>query len=173
MKRRHLVLGVAGTATAAGGVWFSVAPSGAPLTIAETLKVLQRMRQSSPDTVGAWSLYQVLVHCAQSVEYSMTGFPEHKPEAFKSTVGSVAFWAFNEKGKMTHGLDEAIPGAPGIERNGDLEAAYARFIKSLSDFQVFSGRLKPHFAYGDLTKQEYEAAHVMHFNNHLQEVLFT
>lgn len=30
--------------------------------------------------------------------------------------------------------------------------------------------LAPHFAYGPLTKQQYEMAHVMHFNNHLKEI---
>ncbi|MFT6701096.1 MAG: hypothetical protein ACJAUM_000956, partial [Pseudomonadales bacterium] len=30
---------------------------------------------------------------------------------------------------------------------------------------------KPHFAYGELTKSQYELAHAMHFVNHLKELV--
>ena len=71
---------------------------------------------------------------------------------------------------MTHSLSEAIPGAEPIESEGDVQLALQRFKTSLLTFQKFEDRLAPHFAYGMLSKQDYERAHVMHFYNHLQEL---
>ncbi|WP_415059786.1 DUF1569 domain-containing protein [Congregibacter sp.] len=31
-------------------------------------------------------MYQILIHSAQSVEFSMFSFPEHKPALFKKTL---------------------------------------------------------------------------------------
>ena len=160
----------AGAITCVGGVaWFSIEPNRQPLTIAHALAQLEPLVAQNAHGSGAWSLYKVLVHSAQSVEFSLTGFPEHKPDAFKSTIGRAAFRAFLAKGKMRHGLDEPIPGAPMITDSGNIQLAFARLKKALQDFQQSQGELAPHFAYGALNKAEYEAAHVMHINNHLQE----
>jgi hypothetical protein len=100
----------------------------------------------------------------------MTGYPEHKSEVFKNTLGAVAFSAFATKGAMVHSLDEAIPGAPMIDPEQNSALALERLKKSLMDFEKFDGALQPHFAYGELTKAEYEAAHVMHIYNHFDEL---
>jgi len=42
-------------------------------------------------------------------------------------------------------------------------------IAALNDFDNYSGALKPHFAFGMLSKSDYALAHVLHINNHLQE----
>lgn len=72
---------------------------------------------------------------------------------------------------MRHGLNEIIPGAPGFLKEENLEQAYNRFRTSLLDFDAHQGPLKQHFAYGTLSKAEYEKAHAMHFNNHLSEIV--
>lgn len=138
-----------------------------PLTIKQALMMLDSLESSSVSSEGAWNLFQVYTHLAQSVEFSMTGFPEHKSWLFKNTVGSVAFLAFSAKGSMSHGLDEVIPGAPELVREGDAKLALSRLRESLQAFERFEGVLQPHFAYGDLSKADYEQAHVMHLNNHL------
>ena len=71
---------------------------------------------------------------------------------------------------MTHALNEAIPGTPEFSDEENITYAFERFKKSLIDFKQYDGVLAPHFAYGQLTKLQYETAHVMHFNNHLQEI---
>ena len=153
-----------------GAVWLSITPNNENLSIDFALKKIDGFIYTKPDTTGDWDLYQILIHCAQSVEYSMTGYPEHKPELFKETVGRLAFLAFSSKGKMTHELNEPIPGAAMISQGNNIEFAYARLKDSLLTFKNFQGKLSPHFAYGELTKSEYERAHVMHINNHLLEV---
>jgi hypothetical protein len=37
-------------------------------------------------------------------------------------------------------------------------------------FQAYTGPLKPHFAYGDLSRSDYALAHVLHIANHQDEI---
>jgi hypothetical protein len=155
-------------------LWINDEADKSQLTIDAVLAKIDGLSIQLLTVTGAWSLNQVLDHCAQSVEYSMTGFPKHKSAVFKNTFGRVAFTAFSAKGQMVHALDEVIPGAPVIQT---LEAtpdenqhAFARLKKSLREFQEYQGNLAPHSAYGTLSKADYELAHVMHFYNHLDEI---
>ncbi|WP_371384045.1 DUF1569 domain-containing protein, partial [Salmonella sp. M9-3] len=61
----------------------------------------EKVVQGSP-----WNLSQVLQHLAQSVEFSMQGFPALKGAWFRSSIGSAAFAVFNARGAMSHSLDE-------------------------------------------------------------------
>ena len=168
MNRRPLL--IAGTIVAAGAAgWFAL-PSGArPLTIASATDELTKLKGAKIKHSGGWTPAQVFEHMAQSVEYSMTGFPESKSPLFQSTVGAAAFAVFQSKGAMKHSLTEPIPGAPTLAGNGDQDAALNRLLKSLADFDAFTGALKPHFAYGALDKPTFAAAHAMHVFNHLTE----
>ncbi|MFV8569579.1 DUF1569 domain-containing protein [Marinobacter sp. SBS5] len=175
MNRRKLILGsiASGVFIGSGAAWLGIEQSQEPLDIDFALSNLSKLMKQNLTTTGEWSLYQVFTHCAQSVEYSMLGYPEHKSDIFKNTVGKAAFSLFSSKRKMTHALDEAIPGAPNFSNEENIADAFERFKKSLIDFKMHEGVLAPHFAYGQLTKQQYEMAHVMHFNNHLQEIEVT
>ena len=173
MKRRSFLLGTlaaGATVGLAGFAWLSGGPEGEKLTIPAALQALDKLMESDVVTLGEWNLAQVFVHCAQSVEFSMQGFPEHKSDFFKATAGSMAFAVFSARGEMAHGLNEAIPGAPSLKLNADTHGAYQRFRESMLAFEEFQGQLAPHFAYGSLTKVEYERAHAMHFYNHLDEI---
>ena len=72
---------------------------------------------------GTWTLAQMLNHAAQSIDYSIDGFPEMKSALFRGAVGSVAFAVFQARGKMGHTLDEPIPGAPALDAQAPLEPA--------------------------------------------------
>jgi len=175
MNRRQFIKGtiaVTGSLTAAAGGVFLVV-DGTPqdeLTITDALNRLELLASSELEALGDWSLFQVFSHCAQSVEYSMSQYPVHKSTAFKQTVGSLAFAIFAAKGRMQHSLSEPIPGAPELMRGDNVQGALARLRLSLIAFQQYSGEYAPHFAYGGLSKREYERAHVMHLNNHLQAI---
>lgn len=145
------------------------------LTVSAVLAKLESVAGKSIANSGAWNAATIFTHCAQSIEYSMTGYPVHKSDVFKHTLGSLAFSAFALKGSMVHALDEVIPGAPEITINEPVDAeeqseALQRLKKSLTDFNQYQGTLAPHFAYGELTKSEYEEAHVMHIYNHFDEL---
>lgn len=116
---------------------------------------------------ATWTWAQTLLHCAQSIEYSMNGFPQSKSKLFQHTIGSAAIGVFSWRGRMRHDLAEPIPGAPMLEAKTDPTQALGRLRASMLAFLQWSGPLRPHFAYGDLTKQEYELAHAMHLANHL------
>jgi hypothetical protein len=118
---------------------------------------------------AAWTWPQTLEHCAQSIEYSMAGFPEPKSRLFQSTVGAAAFGVFSWRGRMTHDLAEPIPGAPALAAGAGPEAALARLRTSIASFRAWSQPLQPHFAYGALDKRSYEMAHAMHLANHLSQ----
>ena len=121
---------------------------------------------------GSWNLYQIINHCAQSIEYSMNGYPELKSVVFRKTIGKLAYSIFSFKNKMSHDTNAPVPGAPDLAKEGDLKIAFQRLYKAIDDFQNFSGELKPHLAYDNLDKAEYEKAHSMHIANHLSFIDF-
>jgi hypothetical protein len=175
MERRQfiktsLVSGVAFISIGAGSFMLIEETSKDDLTIKAALKKLDALLNDNVISLGEWEPAQIFTHCAQSVEYSMSKFPEHKSKFFKRTIGKLAFSAFSSKGKMTHGLNEPIPGAPELTQKSNTVMALNRLKKSLIDFDRYQEKLAPHFAYGELTKSEYEIAHVIHLYNHLQEI---
>lgn len=115
---------------------------------------------------NAWNLSQVMQHLAQSIEYSMQGYPALKGAWFRSSVGSAAFAVFNARGTMSHDLAEPIPGAPALDASQTLKTSVQRLLDAMDAFAQFNGTLRPHFAYGELTKPQYERAHLMHLGNH-------
>ena len=138
-------------------------------SIAAALKTLEQLRVEAPRMTGAWDLAHVLHHTAQSIEYSIGGFPQPKPAWFQATVGSYAFALFNARGQMTHNLSEPIPGAPDIAQGQPLGPAIDHAIAALQAFERHDGALAPHFAYGALAKPAYTRAHLMHLANHWAE----
>ncbi|GGB58811.1 DUF1569 domain-containing protein [Shewanella inventionis] len=158
--------------SAASALWLSQGGDAKSLTLEALLSKLEMLGALPTEvltkmSLGQWNSAQVFTHCAQSVEFSMSGFPQHKSAVFKRTIGTIAFSAFAIKGAMTHNLAEAIPAAPELDPSIDAHQALARLINSLQEFKQYQGKLAPHFAYGKLNKQDYELAHVLHFYNHL------
>lgn len=174
-RRRFLKSAVVGAAAlsvaaAGGGAWLAGEPGGiagfADLAAArrwlDTLANDPRAR-----TTRGWPLAQVLEHAAQSVGFSLSGFPASKPALFQHTAGALAFAAFNRRGAMHHGLEEPIPGAPALVA-GDVAAAAHRLAAMLDAFEAHTGPLAPHFAYGPLDKPQYTRAHLLHLADHAQ-----
>lgn len=120
-------------------------------------------------TRGAWNAAQVFAHCAQSIEYSMQGFPDLKPALFRATVGAAAAGVFAAWGQMRHDLAEPIPGAAPLDAGAPVGEALARLRRAFETFQTYNGPLRPHFAYGELPRGDYLFAHVLHLDNHLDE----
>lgn len=177
MNRRQFIqfsLATTTMVTIGAAAWVSIEPEVVPLDIRSMITLLDKVIVTDPVATGEWDMVKILHHCAQSVEYSMVGYPQHKSDLFKSTIGALAFAVFESKRKMSHNLSEPIPGAASLDKhlllNNNITAAYERFKQSLIDFQAYDGVLAPHFAYGPLTKQQYELAHAMHFMDHLLEV---
>lgn len=144
----------------------------APARFATVDAAVQALQQLSPEarTRAGWGLPQVLVHAAQSIEYSLSGFPQAKPAWFQASVGRAAFAFFDARGRMSHSLTEPIPGAPALPPEATLAAARDRLLQALAAFRAHEGPLHPHFAYGALDKAAYTRAHLMHLDDHWSEV---
>ena len=117
-----------------------------------------------------WSLPQVLAHCAQSIELSLSGFPRMRSALFRSTAGRLAARTFVRRGYLHHDLQAAIPGAPALPAELTREAAVGRLREAVRQFRAHSGALAPHFAYGNVSRADYEKLHAMHAADHLAAV---
>lgn len=135
--------------------------------LAEAEKLASR---AITESGSLWTLPQTLVHCAQSIEYSMSGFPQMKSELFQDTAGAAAFSFFAWRGRMSHDLTEAIPGAPPLTPETGIAQAMTRLRNSVANFELWREPLRPHFAYGQLDKPDYEIAHAMHLANHFSAI---
>jgi hypothetical protein len=134
--------------------------------IPAALRTLERLRTKPLHTRSGWDLPHVLEHSAQSIDYSIDGYPELKPAWFRSTLGRAAFAVFSARGRMKHGLADPIPGAPEIAQGRELAPAVDRVTQALLRFDRHTGPIAPHFAYGALSKAEFARAHLMHLANH-------
>ena len=131
-RRRFIGLSAAGLAALAGGGagWLAYRIRNAEhphfTTLAQVRAWLHTVEPSALQSTGAWSPSQVFNHCAQSLEYSIAGFPEPKPAWFQATLGAAAFRFFRSNGGMKHNLAEPVPGSKTSDLDSDLPAAIAR-----------------------------------------------
>ncbi|MEU2832124.1 DUF1569 domain-containing protein [Streptomyces lavendulae] len=116
---------------------------------------------------AAWNLSLTLQHCAQSVGYSMTGYPLLRPGFFRLTAGRLAKAVFLRRGVMRHPLDAGIDGAPPADPELPPGAALAALAEVVAGFLEHGGPHPPHPAYGPCTHGEYAALHAMHVAEHL------
>ena len=137
--------------------------------VSDLLGVLKK--QTEIPVQGDWDLDQNLIHCANSIEFAMSGYPFEKPRIFQSTIGTIVFHYFDWKGYLRHGTNELIPG-----ENDMIKPARVSGIKALEmAIEKFDGWTQPlcsHRFYGRLTKSQYARAHVLHISNHLELVDF-
>lgn len=166
MNRRTFIISTASVSAALAAGWFLVPRNSKEISLPTLIQELIDLQNQQVSFDGDWNSFQTFTHLAQSVEYSMLGYPEHKSDVFKSTVGKAAFNVFSSKGYMKHNLLENIPGAPALLPEGEPRDAMQRLINALMDFDNHAGEFAEHFAYGSLTKGEYAIAHVLHVNDH-------
>lgn len=153
---------------AVGGVAVKQLADQRQVSLAALKDELNAMNWEGLKNGGSWNTSQVLQHLAQSIDYSMDGYPQMKPEWFRLSAGAAAFNVFGAMGKMRHPLDQEIPGAAPLLLQLPVADALAQLNLAIDRFLQNSAPLKPHFAYGDLTQQQYEIAHWLHIRNHLQ-----
>lgn len=183
MNRRTFLLGGSAAALAAVAGAATHRALRAPVDLAALQAELAALGSRPLATTAGWSPAQVFVHLAQSIEYSLTGYPALKSPLFRHTAGAAAFQAFATAGVMRHPLTEPIPGAPALATDSEAragsqadpeaaaqaaQAALARLLAALQAFSAHAGPLAPHFAYGALDKDEYTLAHAMHVRDHLR-----
>jgi hypothetical protein len=168
MRRRHLLLAAA-SPLALSGCAGELTPGFATWQQARE-SVLELMFRQHHLAHQSWNLPQLLQHLAQSIEYSIQGYPAPKSALFQQTLGTAAFAVFDARGKMSHDLADPIPGAPALQAQQSLKTAVQRLLDAMQAFSAHRGALKPHFAYGELTREQYQRAHLMHLADHWRQI---
>jgi hypothetical protein len=123
----------------------------------------------APDS--AWNLSQAIQHCAQTVCYSVTGYPRLKPALFRATIGALAKRVFLLRGATKHPLAAEIDGAPTLAPDLPVTAAVARLAEAVALFTAYAGVHPPHPAYGRCTHTQLDRLHAMHLAEHLPGLL--
>ena len=178
-RKRFLRLAVVSTAAASMPMLGGCSNNGRALSyssLSQVLEELDRMESSTGlELQQDWSLYKVLRHLAQTIQGAMLGFSEVEPAAAQS-VGKLAFQYFKTKGYMSHNLTQEVPLVNGqsevVPDDGDLAEAYYILRNAIYDFQNFTGSLFPHFAYGELSYEDWELANAYHCADHFSSLTY-
>lgn len=151
----------------------SPAPAG-PASLAGLTALIERLPEDltrpEQDVLAPgspWNLSQTLQHCAQTVRYSVTGYPRLKPALFRATAGALAKRVFLRRGAMRHPLGAEIDGAPPLDRDLPVARAVAQLTEAVAVFTAHTGEHTLHPAYGRCTHDEFARLHAMHLAEHL------
>jgi len=135
-------------------------------SLSEARTAVEKFDLATPARAGAWTPAQTLVHCAQSLEYALTGFPRNRAWLFRAIVGRIALAKFLRAGEMHHDVAAAIPGAPVPEALAPA-AARDRLLAAIDAFTAHAGAFPIHFVYGAVDKTRYDRIQAMHIADHL------
>lgn len=141
-----------------------------PYSLQDMLTKLRAFNPEQLASVGSWNASQILQHCAQSIRYSISGYPQHYSAVFQNTAGKLALNLFAASGRMHHPLDEEIPGAPELVPELPNDLAIRELMYEIQQFINWQGEMAPHFAYGSLSKAQYYSVHYLHLDSHLAQL---
>ena len=123
----------------------------------------------APDS--AWNLSQTIQHCAQTVRYSVSGYPRLRPALFRATIGALAKRVFLLRGATKHPLAAEIDGAPPLASDLPVTVSAAQLTEAVALFTAHTGGHAPHPAYGRCTHKQFDRLHAMHLAEHLPGLL--
>ncbi len=129
---------------------------------AQVREALETLGPSLPATAGPR-----LAHCAQSIECSLTGYPQPRAWLIRTFIGPRVLARFLKQGVMSHDVNAGIAGLDDPPATLTPSQGRDRLLQAMEAFERHSGPLAPHFAYGPVERGEYEAVHSMHVADHL------
>ena len=121
----------------------------------------------APTAGTAWPIAQAVAHCAQSIEYSIAGYPQLRSGLFRATIGPIVKRKFIRANRMSHDIAAPVAGAPALDGVAFADA-HARLVAAIAAFDAHDGALSPHLAYGACTKADYAVLHRLHIEDHLR-----
>lgn len=130
LRRRHVLLGLSALAGGLSGCAPSPVHGFASWAEARHAVAALAVPGAQWRSNRGWSLSQTLQHLAQSIEGSISGYPHPKSAWFVATVGAAAHAVFDARGRMTHSLDEPIPGAAPLQAELPDGAAVLRLLRA-------------------------------------------
>jgi hypothetical protein len=120
---------------------------------------------------STWNLSQTIQHCAQTVRYSVVGYPRLRPALFRATAGALAKHLFLRRGATRHSLDAEIDGAAPLAADRPAADAATELAEAVALFTGHTGPHATHPAYGRCTHEQFERLHAMHLAEHLPGLL--
>ncbi|WP_019914277.1 DUF1569 domain-containing protein [Paenibacillus sp. HW567] len=141
-------------------------------SLADVKIELVKMLEQEDIQTKQWSLFEMLTHCSQTIEYSMVGYPQMKPKIVRNTIGRMVIRKFLRQGFMKHDLAAHVPGAAKLEKQGTAKEGIEILLKSIDKFTAYNGPLAPHLVFGALSKEEYDKYFTMHIADHFSELLY-
>lgn len=133
---------------------------------------LLRLKNAKEIVCPHWNLSEIYLHCAQTIDYSMSGYPQLKPAIVRATVGRLAIHKFLSQGYMKHNLTAPVPGGEPLNSEENPKESVEELFSAIQRFRSYSGQLKPHLLFGRLSKEEYDTYFAMHIADHLSEIHF-
>ena len=133
-------------------------------TLAEVMPDVDRLLQGHR-TVGRWSLAQICNHLAQTLIYSIEGFPDRAPWLLRRTFGAFAKRHVLATGVIREGgkLPERYLPRPGLDDRAEAEALRG----ALHLYSAHPGPLADHPLFGPLDRAEWTRIHCVHSAHHL------
>lgn len=135
-----------------------------------TLRHYLIQQQDSKAVTLHWSFMHICTHCSQTILCSITGYPQLKSWIIRKIIGPCILRWFFYRNKMHHNLQaELISASPiDVSNREPLDV----LVKAIDQFINYKGELKPHFVFGDLSKDQYDRYFTLHIKDHLNEVSF-
>lgn len=140
------------------------------LSLEDAKQELLRLKQSKNVNTPNWDISEICQHCAQTINYSITGYPVMKAPFIRNTIGKIAYRKFKRQGFMSHSLTAHVPGGDQLEVELSPQNSIQKLLDTIETFQKYTGALKPHLLFGNLTKAEYDQYFAMHIADHLNEL---
>jgi len=134
-------------------------------SLEDAVAELNRLGKGKVTTMKLWTYFQILTHCADALEFSMSSYPRVMPGIIRKTIGKFFFNRMMKDGYMKAGAPN--PSAPKTREEGDEKAALLRLQKALSAFEKFQGPFAIHPVFDELTKDQWAKLHSFHIANHL------
>lgn len=131
----------------------------------EAIAEIKRLENIPKKTIGKWSYYQILNHCAEGIECSMDGYSANVPWLIRKTIGQIIKHKLFLQGYMDHGAIN--PTAPKIREEGNEKIALERLLNAFERFKKHDKKLYPHPFFDELSKEEFQKLHAYHVANHL------
>lgn len=140
------------------------------VSLEEAKKELMRLKETSHVQVKNWGVAEICLHCAQTIEYAMVGYPVMKPALIRGTIGKIAIRKFLSQGYMKHNLSAHVEGGSKLDSDVDDQEGIQKLLDTIDLFQAYTRELKPHLLFGRLSKSEYDQYFAMHIADHLNEL---
>lgn len=122
---------------------------------------VSRLQAKGYERLGNWSLGQVCVHLALTLERSMDGFPKLMPTFLDRSILELMF----KKRRMRSGVEmpdglDPLTGASDADGVSRLQAALRRYSEHRGEYP-----LHPYF--GAMSADEWRQLHLIHCSHHL------